>query len=136
LGIQTLCHTHLRNFVKKSIGLLNNVNIDTILSRARLAFQHRENLNSFRNTNYSTLASIYLEKGFLGFSALSKMSFFPVAEVFRIHGATGLTIECPCTILSSRDITPSELLDSLSHQQVNLLPVEGDMLVCLQLCEA
>lgn len=48
------------------------------------------------------MASIYLEKGFLGFSALSKMSFFPVAEVFRIHGAAGLTIECPCTILSRK----------------------------------
>lgn len=56
LGIHRMCRSDLRNFVKHSISLLNNVSSEEIISRARLAFEHRASLDQFRNTNYSWFA--------------------------------------------------------------------------------
>ena len=46
----------------------------------------------------------YLRKGSPRFSPLSNMSFFPIAQVFRIHGVPGITVECPCTIQSRKTL--------------------------------
>jgi hypothetical protein len=56
LGIHRMCRSDLRNFAKHSISLLNNVTSDEIISRARLAFEHRANLDQFRNANYAWFA--------------------------------------------------------------------------------
>jgi len=53
LGIHRMCHSDLRNFVKLSIGLRNNVSAEEIINRACLAFQHRGTLNEYRNTHYT-----------------------------------------------------------------------------------
>ena len=56
IGIHKMCRADLRNFVKHSISLLNNVTSQEIISRARLAFEHRASLDQFRNTNYGWFA--------------------------------------------------------------------------------
>ena len=53
MGIKDMCHMDLRKFVKKSIGLLNNVTADTMISRARSVFLNRNHLNRFRNIHSS-----------------------------------------------------------------------------------
>jgi len=56
MGIHRMCRSDLRNFAKHSISLLNNVTSEEIISRARLAFEHRASLDQFRNTNYAWFA--------------------------------------------------------------------------------
>jgi len=56
MGIHKMCRSDLRNFVKHSISLLTNITSEEIISRARLAFEHRASLDQFRNINYAWFA--------------------------------------------------------------------------------
>ena|SRR2546423_678846 len=53
LGIHQMCHSDLRNFIKLSIGLLNNINADEIINHAQLTFQHCGTWEQYRNIHYT-----------------------------------------------------------------------------------
>ena len=51
LVINRMCHFDLRKFIKQTVGLLNNVLREDMISRAQQIYEHRANLDEFRNTN-------------------------------------------------------------------------------------
>ena len=94
LGIHRMCHNDLRNFVKLSIGLNTNAKAEEIMSRARLAFQHRGTLDQYRNDNYAwfnrsvrEIAPAELLEPFRFISNTNpEFTFEPLAIIDRIAG--------------------------------------------------